>query len=142
MPLTIGRKGGAGKPAERVLDQLRAFCLSLPGTTEVASWGHPNFRAGGRTFATFEFVRGRPSIAVLVRDGVQALLIDDERFFRTPYSANRGWVSVWVDGDFEWPFVRSLIKGAHRTVLPVRQRKHPAARKARHTDQGGRGPRR
>ena len=34
--------------------KLRGLCLSLPETSEVGSWGHPNFRAGKKTFAVFE----------------------------------------------------------------------------------------
>jgi hypothetical protein len=37
-----------------VLNRLREMCLSFPETKEVSSWGHPNFRAGKKTFATFE----------------------------------------------------------------------------------------
>ena len=46
-----------------VVEKLRALCLSFPETSETSSWGHPNFRAGKRTFAAFERVKGRPSIA-------------------------------------------------------------------------------
>jgi hypothetical protein len=45
-----------------VLQKLRTLCLSLPETSERASWGHPNFLAGKKTFVTFERIRGRPSI--------------------------------------------------------------------------------
>ena len=50
------------RTADQILKRLRALCLSLPETSEVASWGHPNFGAGKRTFATFERVNGRPSL--------------------------------------------------------------------------------
>jgi predicted DNA-binding protein (MmcQ/YjbR family) len=45
------------------LERLRAMCLSFPETSEAASWGHPNFRAGRTVFAAFEHINGRPSIA-------------------------------------------------------------------------------
>ena len=48
---------------EQTLKRLRALCLSLPETSEASSWGHPNFRAGKKTFVAFERVKGRPSIA-------------------------------------------------------------------------------
>jgi hypothetical protein len=51
------------RTTDRVLQRLRELCLSLPETSEVGSWGHPNSRAGERTFATFERIDGRPSIA-------------------------------------------------------------------------------
>jgi predicted DNA-binding protein (MmcQ/YjbR family) len=46
-----------------VSERLRTLCLSFPGTSERASWGHPNFLAGKKAFVTFEYVHGRPSIA-------------------------------------------------------------------------------
>ena len=33
-----------------VVTKLRALCLAFPETSEVSFWGHPNFRAGRRTF--------------------------------------------------------------------------------------------
>jgi len=46
-----------------VFARLRRLCLALPETREAESWGHPNFRAGKKTFCTFEMLNERPSIA-------------------------------------------------------------------------------
>ena len=98
-----------------VLPNLRALCLSLPETRESSSWGHPNFRAGKRTFVAFERVDGHPSIAFrLDRAGVGRLL-RRRAFFETPYG--RGlWVSVWVDGSLDWRIVDDLVRRSYRTV--------------------------
>jgi hypothetical protein len=57
------RDSQPGRTASRpVVERLRSLCLTLPETSERSSWGHPNFRAGRKTFAAFEIVRGRPSI--------------------------------------------------------------------------------
>ena len=64
-----------------IVGKLRALCLAYPETSETSSWGHPNFRAGKRTFATFEVVKGRASIAFRV-DAVDAdLLLRKRQFF-------------------------------------------------------------
>src|SRR5512145_1428296 len=94
--------------ADRVLERMRRFCLSLPDVTEVESWGHPNFKVGGRTFAVFEFYRHRPCIAVKAEPGVQEMLIDDVRCFRTPYVGHQGWVSLWTDDRFDWTMASDL----------------------------------
>ena len=100
----------------KLLQRLRAFALSLPGTSEVPSWGHPNFRAGAKTFAVYELCRGRPCIAVkLPRPDGEALL-GDERFFVTPYIGKHGWVSLWVDAPVPWPLVRDLALRSYREV--------------------------
>src|SRR5688572_23308411 len=95
--------------ADVALERLRAFCLSLPETSEVGSWGHPNFRAGRRTFATFEWIGRRPSIAFRL-DGVDVeLLVRRRNFFATPYG--RGlWVSLWADGRVNWRLVERLLR--------------------------------
>lgn len=49
--------------SDALIKRFRASCLRLPETSEVASWGHPNFRAGKKTFATIEWIKGRPSFA-------------------------------------------------------------------------------
>ena len=107
------------KPVDQHLKKLRTLCLSLPGVTEVVAWGHPNFRVGKKTFAVFEIYRGRPSIAVKAADGLEELLIDEVRFFRTPYIGHRGWVSAWVDRDVDWVLLKKLVKQSHGLVAPT-----------------------
>jgi len=97
--------------------------LSLAEVSEIEAWGHPNFRVGKKTFAVFEVYRGRPCIAVKAEDGLQQLLIDEVRFFRTPYIGNRGWISAWVDRDVDWTLLEDLVKRSYRLMTPLRPRK-------------------
>jgi len=90
------------------LERLRRLCLSLPGTSEVAAWWHPNFRVAGKTFA--------PCIAVKSEIGLQQLLVDSEHFFRTPYLGDRGWISVWVDRPVGWRLIGDLVRRSYRLV--------------------------
>ncbi len=101
-----------------MLEKLRDLCFSLPGVSEVEAWGHPNFRVGKKTFAVFELYRGRPCIAVKAEDGFQQILVDEVRFFRTPYIGNRGWVSAWVDRDVDWTLMKDLVKRSYRLMAP------------------------
>jgi len=113
--MTRGRAEGA-HPA---LARLRALCTSLPGATERSAWGHPNFRTRTRTFATFEWIDGRPSIALRLDPADVDLLLKRPRFFSTPYGRGR-WVSVWVDGRVSWTLVDRLVRRSHE--LAVRKR--------------------
>src|SRR5437667_6688587 len=98
-----------------VLQRLRALCLSFPETSERASWGHPNFRAGKKTFAAFERVKGRPSIAFRLNRADVTRLIRRKQFFETPYG--RGlWISTWADTRLDWRFIRSLLQRSYRVV--------------------------
>jgi predicted DNA-binding protein (MmcQ/YjbR family) len=109
------------------LKRLRARCLALPETTETAAWGHPNFKAGKRTFVAYEIVNARPSIAfrlpipdvdrLLARSASAAQLRRDKAagFFATPYGRGQ-WVSVWADEKLDWAMVDDLVDRAYRTV--------------------------
>jgi len=98
-----------------VVRKLRSICLNLPETTERSSWGHPTFRAGTRTFAAFEIIGGRPSIAFRLPLADVARLLKRKPFFATPYGRNM-WVSVWTDTVVDWQFVADLIGKSYRTV--------------------------
>jgi len=105
--------------ARPVVQRLRSLCLSLPETTETSSWGHPNFRAGKKTFAAFEIVQGRPSIAFRLDPANVERLLRRKPSFLTPYG--RGlWVSLWVDGRVNWKLVADLVHRSYRTVALTR----------------------
>jgi predicted DNA-binding protein (MmcQ/YjbR family) len=95
--------------------QLRRLCLGLPETSETSSWGHPNFRAGQKTFCAFEVFGGRPSIAFRVTPADADRLARKEHFFATPYG--RGvWVSRWLDVPIDLKLMASLIDRSYRQV--------------------------
>ena len=99
-----------------VLARFRKRCLEMPETSEADSWGHPNFRAGKRIFAAFEWIKGRPSIAFhLGLEESSALLLQNTDFFATPYGKGK-WVSLWADTDLDWELVDVLLEQAYRTV--------------------------
>jgi predicted DNA-binding protein (MmcQ/YjbR family) len=97
------------------LKRVRSLCLSFPETSERSSWGHPNFRAGKKTFAAVERVKGRPSIAFRLGPGEVARLTGRRHFFTTPYG--RGlWISVWADVPLDWRVIAGLLERSYRLV--------------------------
>jgi predicted DNA-binding protein (MmcQ/YjbR family) len=110
------RDSQPGRTASRpVVERLRGLCLTLPETSERASWGHPNFRAGKKTFAAFEIIAGRPSIAFRLPPGDVEELLRGRNFFATPYG--RGlWASLRVDEQIDWQLVDRLLRRSYRTV--------------------------
>jgi predicted DNA-binding protein (MmcQ/YjbR family) len=112
------------------LSRLRALCDGLSGAEEVAAWGHPTFRAGGRTFAAYEAWKGRPSIAIRMDPGEQELLVANFGFFRTPYAGKQGWASIWADGPLPWDLLEDLLRKAHlaATQAPSVKRGQPKNR--------------
>jgi predicted DNA-binding protein (MmcQ/YjbR family) len=99
----------------KAVQKLRTLCLAFPETSERSSWGHPNFRAGKRTFAAFEAVKGRPSIAIHLNSTDVDLLLRRKPFFVTPYGRGQ-WVSLWADGKVDWRLVARLLERSYRLV--------------------------
>jgi predicted DNA-binding protein (MmcQ/YjbR family) len=105
---------------ELTLAKLRSLCLALPGTSETASWNHPNFKAGKKTFVAFERVQGRASIAFRLEPGEVERLLQRKQCFATPYG--RGlWASLWADGPIDWRAVQDLVERSYRAVADARQ---------------------
>ena len=67
-------------------DEYRRIALSLPGAVESAHMGHPDFRVGGRIFATLW--PGRHGVVLLTPEE-QAVLCAAEPAVFTP--ASGGW---------------------------------------------------
>jgi len=108
---------------EAMLERLRRICLALPETSEVQSWGHPNFRAAKKTFAVFEQYQGEWAICCKVLRSHQALFLKDPRFYRTPYIGHQGWVSLRVAGRLDWEEIEELVVGSYRLVASAQMLK-------------------
>lgn len=123
---------GVSGPSARYLKRLRTLCNRLPATAETASWGHPNFTAGGRIFASFETYRRRPCICIATSREEQAFLIDNPMFAVAPYVGGRGWVIAWLDLAPEWALLEDLLRKAHgRTLAAVPAKRPPRVAKGR-----------
>jgi predicted DNA-binding protein (MmcQ/YjbR family) len=103
------------RSTDHVLRRLRTLCAALPKTSETSAWGHPNFRAGNKTFATFELIEGRPSIAFRLEEPDLSLLLRRKHFFPTPYGRSQ-WVSLWADAPLDWRLVADLLERSYRQV--------------------------
>ena len=102
-----------------VLLALRKICLALTETSETSAFGHPNFKAGKKTFVAYENFKGRDSIAFRV-DSLQfdALLLD-ARFFATPYGRGQ-WLSLLGDAAIDWPLVKDKVMDSYKLVANKR----------------------
>ena len=95
---------------------MREICSALPEVQEVKTWGHPTFKAGTKTFAVLERYNGHLCICFKATLPLQQLLIEDPRFFKTPYIGKQGWVSLIADKPPNWREVRQLIKESYALV--------------------------
>ncbi len=99
-------------------DDVRALALLLPEVIEGAHMGHPDFRVGGKIFATLWIDEDR--VVVKLTPEVQAVLTEAEPSVFEPISGSwgrRGWTNVdLVEADEET--LRSALLAAWRTVAP------------------------
>jgi predicted DNA-binding protein (MmcQ/YjbR family) len=98
-----------------LLQRIRAFCLALPEVKETASWGHPNFRAGKRTFVTFERIDDQDTVALRLHPFEVDDLLKQRGFVRTPYGQGK-WVSLVVSSRPKWVMIESLLLQSYRLV--------------------------
>ncbi|SRR5579885_645994 len=104
------------KQYDKALKEVRRLCLRLPEACEVEAWGHPTFRAGKKMFAAFGEEDGRLSLGMKVGFDRQDKLLNDRRFFPTPYAARQGWVSLTINNSTDWTEVEGLLREAYRQV--------------------------
>ena len=105
------------------IDELRVFCLSLPGTHEKETWGDAE-HAGDVTFRVKDriyLITGQEGGGASIRTSMdqQAELMDafPGVFRSAPYAGRFGWVSVALD-DVDRELLRGVILGAWRRTAP------------------------
>jgi hypothetical protein len=97
-------------------DDFRRIALSFPGAEERAHMGHPDFRAGGKIFATLHAPE-KGTAAVMLLPEQQALAIDAEPKAFTPAAGawGRGGSTVvalgrvsdeWLERALEWAWMK------------------------------------
>jgi len=96
-----------------VYARLRQLCLSPPDVQEGIAWGHPSFRIRGRTFCTFEILKGRPTIAMKASAADVKRLSSRDDFIVTPYGRSV-YVSRWLDVRINWRQLEALVKRSYK----------------------------
>lgn len=99
-------------------EDVRALALLLPETVEGAHQGHPDFRIGGRVYATL-WTEEERVVMRLTRE-IQAELVEAEPdvFETVPGNwGSRGWTSLTLYAAEEDVLRRALL-GAWRTTAP------------------------
>jgi predicted DNA-binding protein (MmcQ/YjbR family) len=104
------------KTYETALAKVRSICLALPEAKEVEAWGHPTFRAGKKMFAGFGEDTDGLSLGVKMSYERQDELLQDKRFYPTPYAARMGWVSLRITSNTNWSEVAALLREAYKQV--------------------------
>jgi predicted DNA-binding protein (MmcQ/YjbR family) len=108
-------------PRDKILEKLRKICLALPNATETLTFGHPTFQVAQKTFCVLEQYKGELSMSFKVGKQAQPVFLKDDRFFRTPYVGQHGWVSLRAVGKLNWEEIQQLAEGSYKLVQQKRR---------------------
>jgi hypothetical protein len=112
-------------------DEFRSIALSFPDTIESAHMNHPDFRVGGKIFATLRYpARGWGMVALTPDE--QALVVQSEPEVFTPVKGawGRGGATQVNLKAARKRSVRTALEAAWRRRAPKATVTRPSARKA------------
>lgn len=104
-----------------MLENVRKICLALPEAVEVIDgFGHNTFKINKKSFViSGESDKGFRLSFKSDREN-QEILLQNERFFKTPYIGHHGWVSILNPNGEDWNELTDLIQEAYLRAAPKR----------------------
>jgi predicted DNA-binding protein (MmcQ/YjbR family) len=107
------------KPSDEqsALRALRGISKKLPGAEEYVMVHHPAFRVGKKPFAIAGMLadESRATVSINLGPDAQGHLLGDERFSKTHYIGQHGWVTVNFDTLSE-PELAALVIDSYRRI--------------------------
>lgn len=100
------------------IDWIRAYCLSLPHTTETVQWGNNLvFKIGGKMYAIAALEPDDYWLSFKCTAEDFAELTEREGIAPAPYLARAHWVSLQSEDALPAAEIRRLIRQAYEQVL-------------------------
>lgn len=97
-------------------EELRAFCLKLPGVAEDIKWGHDLcFMLSDKMFCVTG-IEGEFSMSVKVDEEAFDELIQDEHIIPAPYLARYKWVLIRAGARLSRKEMELLVKRSYELV--------------------------
>jgi predicted DNA-binding protein (MmcQ/YjbR family) len=108
--------------AEAVVLALQQICTKLPDAEQYVMVHHPAFRVGKKPFVIGGMVQGQvgPSVTINLGKDMQHQLLDDERFSRTPYIGQHGWVTIPL-AKLKKNELKTLVLESYRRIANKKQ---------------------
>lgn len=104
-----------------LLENARRVCLGLPEAVEhVDGFGHTTFQIYEKSFVRLGESETGPSLAFKSDPENQEILLQQQKYFRTPYIGRHGWVSIRNPREEDWNELTVLIQEAYLRAAPKR----------------------
>jgi predicted DNA-binding protein (MmcQ/YjbR family) len=102
-------------------EKVRNICLALPEAVEIIDgFGHNTFKINGKSFVISGESDKGFSLSFKSDRETQEILLQKERFFKTPYIGHHGWVSIQNPNVDDWDELTDLIHEAYLRAAPKR----------------------
>ena len=108
----------AGALGEAALARLRAICSALPDSRETLTWGSPHFRIDDKIFCGIGDEKGRLTIGFKLEMDHAHALVQDERFWPSPYVGRHGWVTTEVTPKTNWRQIKAFVEESYGLIAP------------------------
>ena len=109
------------RDTEALLDHVRNICLALPEAVEhIDGFGHNTFKINGKSFVISGESEKGFSLSFKSDRETQELLLQKEKYFKTPYIGRHGWVSIQNPDREDWDELTNLIQEGYLRAAPKR----------------------
>ncbi len=106
---------------EAMLDNVRNICLALTEAVEhIDGFGHNTFKINGKSFVISGESEKGYSLSFKSDRETQELLLQKEKYFKTPYIGRHGWVSIQNPDREDWDELTYLIQEGYLRAAPKR----------------------
>jgi predicted DNA-binding protein (MmcQ/YjbR family) len=82
------------------------------------TWGSPHFRVADKIFCGFGSDDGKQVMGVKLAMSHARALVEQARFWPSPYVGKHGWVSMDVTQRKSWDEVAALIRESYELIAP------------------------
>jgi len=100
------------------VEWVRAFCLTLPHTTEQVLWGDDLvFKIGGKMYAVAVMVPHKVAMSFKCTPDIFAELVERPGIIPAPYSARSHWVALEREDALPRAEIRRLVSRSYELVV-------------------------
>jgi len=98
--------------------KISAIALALPDTKLTMTWGSPHFRVQDKIFCGYGPHDGKHVLGVKLGMAHAQAVVQEPRFWPSPYVGKHGWVSMDLSQRKSWDEVEKLIRESYELIAP------------------------
>ncbi|GIO09984.1 hypothetical protein J31TS6_60120 [Brevibacillus reuszeri] len=118
----MGHEPISSKEGLALVDAVRKLAMRLPEVNEqVDAFGHTSFRVNNKPFVMLgEGGLEGPSLSLKTLKLTQETLVQQDRFYKTPYIGQHGWTSIRGKDITDWKEIEDYLLEGYLRSAPKR----------------------